>query len=418
MKAFETKIVLCTLVFALGLSCRHRPEAVTSDVRVIDPTLGPAPEVMENQSAIELAGAPMQGVVCSFNISFLGHWKDKKNSDLANFLRNCDIAAIQELISTPTKLFFPRPNGSPKVLEADEEAEKFFAAMAAVGFAWSIAPQDTGRTLNQSNGTASEFPVVFYRPDRLEKGDQVKEGYWIEPGKPTAVLVRNPVFDRVPYAFAFRWKLPATTQSATTTAVSQEPRGNDFVIISVHLHASRAGLASGTAQRNKEIATIMEWCAEMERTTGEKDYLFLGDTNIESASAIKSILLQNPGWDTLNRKAAQTNLMTAAEARPYDQVFFKASRKAQIPQKLMIVNIQKPFPAILPTGAAESNAGVAADDRPSEVVNTLPAAASTPHVAQFGEDSADGGLSSSLYIKYYSDHQALYFNYQLQEDND
>lgn len=386
MRFSNALMLMLLVIFGHGCATKNGKTIQSSDIESVGPgdsSGSGTAAISEGEEAIRSSSSARLGVVCTFNISFLGHWTEKKNEDIAKLLRKCDIVAIQELIATPVELHFTKPDGSQETLEKDDEAAAFFEAMKNEHFESAMAPEDTGRTDNHSNGTASEFPVVFYKATKIERGDQVKEGYWSAHEGEAPILVGNPVFDRVPYAFSFRWKLPTHASAslvddgASTHHQSQQgARGNDFVVISVHLHAAQQGESheDGTARRNSEISTILKWCERMQASTGEKDYLFMGDMNVESSEDVEEILSANPRWNTLNRAAAQTNLTSANRARPYDQVFFSKARASQIPQKLHIVDIMKPFPA--------------------------------------------GNMSSSIYLKFYSDHQLLYFNYKIQTDDD
>ena len=40
--------------------------------------------------------------ICSFNIQFLGHFKNKENKTLAKFLNPYDIVVIQEMVAPPS----------------------------------------------------------------------------------------------------------------------------------------------------------------------------------------------------------------------------------------------------------------------------------------------------------------------------
>ena len=148
--------------------------------------------------------------ICSFNIQFLGHFKNRDNVALASILREYDIVVVQELVAPPYSMTFPDGTGG----RADAEARAFFDAMICNGFSYQMSEEDTGPgERNHTNTTATEWWVAFYKPDRVLAAPDLPSGFLAEDRS------ANPSYARVPYAFAFR--------SMDTDA--------DFVLISVHL---------------------------------------------------------------------------------------------------------------------------------------------------------------------------------------
>ena len=75
------------------------------------PTLGRKNEVFHLYAALlvfVLACFSTDIAICSFNIQFLGHFKDRDNAALASVLENYDIVVIQELGIPVTHTMIPK----------------------------------------------------------------------------------------------------------------------------------------------------------------------------------------------------------------------------------------------------------------------------------------------------------------------
>ena len=179
--------------------------------------------------------------VCSFNIQFLGNFKDRDNAALAAILRDDDIVVVQELVAPPYPGTFP--DGT--AFTPDPEAEAFFAEMEALGFAYVLSEEDTGRgETNHSNSSATEWWVAFYDPDTVQEDPDLARGFLATD------RTRNPDFDRVPYAFPFQ-------------AVQG---GLDFVLISVHLaqgYAPRPRFKASTIDESIQSGTSTSDCTSL-----------------------------------------------------------------------------------------------------------------------------------------------------------
>ncbi len=227
--------------------------------------------------------------ICSFNIKFLGHYKSKDHRHLAAILDECDIAVIQELVAPPYG-DFDYPDGSP--VAADNEASQFFDEMLNHQSDYILSEEDTGpNEIIHSNGTGTEWWVAFFRPDRIEYADDLPNGFLADDRS------HNDEYDRVPYAFGFR-----------------TPGGNlDFVLISVHLRAE----ASEREWRKNELEGIAAWIAE--NNESEKDFIILGDMNIQNAAELAKIT--PGGFVSLNDECRPTNT-NPRSPKPYDHVMF------------------------------------------------------------------------------------------------
>ncbi len=130
--------------------------------------------------------------VCSWNISFLGHWKTKNVAEVSNLIQECDVVFIQELVAP----FEERSRGI-LTIDSDPEALSFFESMKEVGFdAHHLAQQDTG-SIDFSASSASEWPVVFFKSSEFK----LESGYYLNPE-----TVDNPRYRRVPYLFELIYK--------------------------------------------------------------------------------------------------------------------------------------------------------------------------------------------------------------------
>lgn len=231
--------------------------------------------------------------LCSFNVQFLGSSRVRKNEDLAKFVAQsgCDLVAVQELVAHPSE---------------NDRADKFFAAMAAVGFdAYILSEQDTGTSeKNFSQGTNTEWWVTFYKSSKLQPAKDLPHGFL------DGDVTKNPIFDRVPYAFAFR---------------TLDGRF-DFVIISVHLHPAPS--TAGKMRRQVEMRGIFDWIQAASRISTERDYIILGDFNFQSTAEANSIL-QGTGFVSLNAEGKTTNT-NVNSPKPYDHFLIDPKTTSEI----------------------------------------------------------------------------------------
>lgn len=280
-RATWTTVAAIAALSALSSSRDDRETAASSEVtgaRVIVAEYGSPP-------------APRAGrlVICSFNIQFLGQSKKRLDEPLSELLKDFDIVVVQELIGPPADGTWP--GEEEKEYSANEKAKAFFDEMKAHGFKYELSKENTGRTKNHVNSSVAEWWVAFYKPKRVKVADDLPRGFLSD------VLAKNDVFDRVPYAFAFR----TVNENA------------DFVLISVHLKAAQGEKAG----RKAELAAIEEWIADNSEV--EQDFIILGDMNIQSGKELESAL---PGdFLSLNSAAFPTNTNVNGP-KPYDHVMF------------------------------------------------------------------------------------------------
>lgn len=307
----------CRFYIALGISI-----AGTACEQKTSPP-PPPPAVGQTQPAAQIDKV----AICTFNIQFLGSRKLRDNKALARLLadHDCDVVTVQELVAPPDfrvlkaspyyghaeMPFYP---GTEKRLQPTEVAHDFFVQMEAVGYdGFIMSPDKTGPNVRDtSNSTAAEWFVAFYRSRVVEPAFDLPNGFLDEN------LFQNPNYQRVPYAFAFR---------------TQDGRF-DFVLISVHLNPG--GGSKDQKRRAEEFTAMFEWIKKQKENGRERDYIILGDTNIENAAETAALeeLAKNMGVDmkTLNIGA---NYMTntnqrGGSQRPYDHVFIHLEDTAEV----------------------------------------------------------------------------------------
>lgn len=252
-----------------------------------------APEAAPERGKAETVPPPAVETVniCSFNIEFLGSSKERDDDALASVVKGYDLVVVQELVAPPYPA--PFPDGTP--VKPDPQAAEFFEAMKANGFTYWLSEEDTGTGAKiHSNGTNTEWWVTFYKPDKIERAEDLPHGFLADDRSD------NPDYERVPYAFSFR-----TDDSRM-----------DFVLISVHLQPGSA--AKDKARRRHELAAINSWITT--RVTKEKDFIILGDCNIENAYELRE---DTPaGFLSLNDECRPTNTNVNGP-KPYDHVFYR-----------------------------------------------------------------------------------------------
>ncbi len=176
---------------------------------------------------------------------------------------------IIELVAPPVDGTYP----DGESYSADPEAAEFFRAMQGKGFAYVLSEEDTGTgdEIHKAS-TATEWWVTFYKPNVVKCANDLPHGFLAEDRS------NNEHYERVPYAFSFR------------TANDHL----DFVLISVHLQPGDSG--SDQARRPEGLATTAQWIDAHDEK--EKDFVILGDMNIQDAGELGSATPQ--GFISLN----------------------------------------------------------------------------------------------------------------------
>ena len=233
--------------------------------------------------------------IVSFNIQFLGHFKDRDNTALANVLRPFDIVVVQELVAPPYRGQYP--DGTS--YKADKEAELFFNVMSANGFSYILSEEDTGTNdVIHKNSAATEWWVSFYKADKVTPANDLPHGFLADDRS------NNVDYERVPYATAFRTR----------------NKGNDFVLISVHLQPGDRD--ADTKRRKHELTSIATWIDVNDEK--EKDFFVIGDMNFENCDEISLILPAN--YHVLNSgENCLTTNTNIRGPRPYDNVLLPPS---------------------------------------------------------------------------------------------
>lgn len=291
------KVYLLALIFVLAVSCTKKT-STRSDL-------------------------PLQQVkVCSFNIQFLGNSKLRDNYALADVLRknNCDAVAVQELLAPPdlrllkSSSYFGKdelpifPNtGNPH--KPSDMATGFFIEMEKAGYdKFLLSEQDTGPgENNQTNGSATEWYVTFFKSNKFEVASDLPMGFLAED------VTAHPDWDRVPYAFPLR----------------TVDRKMDFVLISVHLRPG-AGLKNQN-RRRWELDSIEQWIKKQYEASTERHYIVLGDMNIESAKELLEI--EPKTLVSLNVNAQFLTNTNVISPKPYDHVMVSREFSNEIPKQ-------------------------------------------------------------------------------------
>jgi len=232
--------------------------------------------------------------VASFNVQFVGHFKNRDNAALAKLMAPHDLVFIQELVAPPAAGIYP--DGTP--YKADKEAKAFVDAMTAEGFSYRLSEEDTGTgEKNHKTSSATEWFIAFYRPDTVLPATDLPGGFL------AADRSDHPDYERVPCAFPFR------------------AGAADLVFISVHLQPG--GGSKDTARRAHELAAVYQWIAV--QPGPERDYVILGDMNIEDCEELADVL--GPGFKSLNHDCRATNTNPNGP-KPYDHVMYHSEASA------------------------------------------------------------------------------------------
>lgn len=263
--------------------------------------------------------------ICSFNIQFLGNFKNKDNVTLSKILKGYDIVVIQELVAPP----FPGKYANKTPYKVDEESKAFYSEMKKQGFACWLSTEDTGPTNNHVNSTASEWWIVFYKTSKV-RGDSTRfHGFVSQP------LVANPNQDRVSFVFPFK-----------------SVRGNTtFSLIPVHLNPGDS--KNDYNRRQVEFQYLISWSKK--QTENNKDFLILGDCNIYQASEF--IHFKKLDFFSLNEKCMSTNTKiyeSKEKGKPYDHVFYNsASKEDLLVNSFEVLDLRAQVKAINPKNILE-----------------------------------------------------------------
>jgi hypothetical protein len=239
--------------------------------------------------------------LCSFNIQFLGHFKNKDNSTLSKILSPYDVVIIQELVAPPVPGKFS--DNSP--YKVDAESKAFLEEMKISGFEFWLSTDDTGPTKNQTNSTASEWWIIFYKRHKIVPDSSRYFGFVSQQ------LVANSNLDRVPYVFPFK-----TIQENST-----------FSLIPVHLNPGDS--QEDYKRRQTEFSYLFNWTKN--QSESNKDFFIVGDCNIyksEEFEKFKSI-----DYYSLNEKCNLTNTKiyeSKTKGKPYDHLFYNSNSKEDL----------------------------------------------------------------------------------------
>ncbi|MBU1220524.1 hypothetical protein KKF34_02130 [Myxococcota bacterium] len=443
MKSLKIVITSLFIFAAATSSCKEKQSSgKDSETKTVKPLVMKAhpstktaekPTVKKAEISVA-SGKPSSLKICSFNIKWLGHFKDRENSDLASVVSPCDIVVVQELVAAPTcpagyeeshcpaKAWKqPAQNGAKvksDIIKGDAETDKFVKAMAMKNFRFFIASKDTGKKANSSS-PQSEWPIVFYKANKVRI---LPEGsIYID----TEVTL-NKVYSYVPHTFSFK-----SVDGKT-----------DFVLISVHLTPNKSTgeqqvckviykpkklpenpvLTSGkdkrqpskndqSEKRKSEINAILSWIEKKIADGKEKDYIILGDMNLEKTECRALAQSLKNGWKTLNSDCEST--VTSKGNKPFDHIFVNQNYSTEA-MEFSFFNLRElmpPEPTI--------------DVSPTPVMNPMTKTAKQPRGAIAMGTSTMSPKSVKEPVKkpptfycLYSDHNPIYFEWRYTRDDD
>jgi hypothetical protein len=249
--------------------------------------------------------------ICSFNIQFLGHFKNRQNEILASILEDYEIVVVQEMVAAPKAGNYP--DGVP--YSKDAESAAFVEEMRQKGFSYWLSEEDTGPTKNHTPTTASEWWIVFYKASVVQPDSSRIGGFVSSP------LAMNSIYDRVPYAFPFR---------------SIKGKSN-FTLVSVHLRPGDS--KEDKVFRKNELQSLFKWTSTQKETN--RDFYVLGDCNIYDRSEFEEF--DGQGIQSLNEDCLSTNTKmyeSTSKGEPYDHVFYSNySVEDIVPSSFRVVDL-------------------------------------------------------------------------------
>lgn len=240
--------------------------------------------------------------ICSFNIQFLGHFKNRENQKLSEILKPYDVVVVQEMVAPPISGIFPSNNKSYK---ADVESKAFVDAMQKQGFSYWLSTEDTGPTKNHVNSTASEWWITFYRNNIVVPDSSRFFGFLDQ------TLAGSSKYERVPFCMPFK-----SLDSRST-----------FSLVSLHLKPGNGTVAR--ERRSNEIRELFDWVDSQQELN--KDFIVLGDCNIYKIEEFKKY--ESAGVYSLNNECVSTNTKLYEDpkkGKPYDHVFYNRFSEDEI----------------------------------------------------------------------------------------
>ena len=199
----------------------------------------------------------------------------------------------------------------------DIESAGFTHKMQSNGFKYWLSTDDTGPTKNHTASPASEWWIVFYKPNKVRTDSSRFYGFISSP------LSANPSYERVPYAFPFQSLNEKTT----------------FTLIPVHLKPNSN--KESQLRRQTELSNIFEWIGAQKEKN--KDFFVLGDCNIYKINEF--ISFEDEGYYSLNKACLSTNTKlyeTIKKGKPYDHVFYNDFSKEDMKENsFKVVDIRR-----------------------------------------------------------------------------
>ena len=246
------------------------------------------------------AGSPQRVRLGTWNIEHLGNPGARrgpgegiaqKPADLAHYIRsaNVDILALQEITADEDS-----PAGFPKKYRTNAILTKTFQAInKAKGQEWKhiLFPK-------MRPGETSQWTGIAWNAARV---------------KPVGDIFQVPVSHARSSQESNRWD-----RNLHAMKFSAGKDKTDFVVLVVHLKANLSN--SYARHRGEEIEEFVKKLPDLHRAfPAEKDFVVLGDTNIENASEPAVKALEKAGFIDLNKLDTDTH--TAKGTQPFDRIF-------------------------------------------------------------------------------------------------
>jgi endonuclease/exonuclease/phosphatase family metal-dependent hydrolase len=243
---------------------------------------------------------PLQLRLGSWNIEHLGDPGARRGTgegvlqqpqDLARYIRyaNVDILALQEIVADDDG-----PEGYPKKYRTNSILTKAFAELSKTGGqAWKHILFPKMRTAD-----TTQWVGVAWNANKVR---QVGPIYQV-PVNHARTSQDSNRWDRNLHALMFSAGKDLT----------------DIVMLPIHLKANAS--ASFARHRGEEIDEFVKHLPDLHKTfPGEKDFIVLGDTNIQNAGEPAVKALEQTGFMDLNKSDLDTH--TAKGIQPFDRFF-------------------------------------------------------------------------------------------------
>lgn len=248
----------------------------------------------------EFASAQEQLRIGSWNIEHLGQPGARRGSgegvlqeprDLARYIRhaNVDLLAVQEITADDEA-----PEGFPKKYRTNSILTKTF------------------QELNKTPGQDWKH-ILFPKMKTADTSQWAGLAWKSAKVKATGQVFQVPVSHTRSSQDAARWD-----RNLHAMMFSAGKGKSDFAVLVVHLKANSS--TNYAKHRGEEISEFGKRIADLHKAfPGEKDFIVLGDTNIQNADEPGVKAMEDAGFLDLNKLDLDTH--TAKGVQPFDRMF-------------------------------------------------------------------------------------------------